>query len=52
MIMEQQKRQHQKEIVEIEVHVADVEVIAIAHAVLMVLLPRKKVEKIELQLQQ
>ncbi len=53
IVQHQQKQQqhHQKEIVVIEVHVMDVEEVEIVHGVLMVL-HRKKVEKIELQQQQ
>jgi hypothetical protein len=53
IVQHQQKQQqhHRKEIVVIEVHVVGVEVVEIAHVVLMVL-HRKKVEKIKLPLQQ
>ena len=46
---QQQKQQHQKEVMEIEVHVQDVEVVEIVHVVLMGL-HQKKLEKIALQL--
>jgi hypothetical protein len=53
IVQHQQKQQqhHQKEIVVIEVHVMDVEEVEIEQGVSTVL-HRKKVEKIELQLQQ
>jgi len=49
--MQQKQQHHQKEIVVIEVHVMDVEEVEIEHVVSMVL-RRRKVEKIDLQLQQ